>query len=104
MKYLEMKSGKGPAQNKALSGPAANKSDIEPVAVMNDGEPEADAADALEGVQFASPAARAAAQAANLTADAFRRKKKSGAHGFTSADVERIAAANAPETDEEDGA
>lgn len=50
----------------------------------------------LEGVSFASSAARDAAIEAGLTADSFARRRKSSDNGFTKADVERIAEANAP--------
>lgn len=71
----------GAPENKALAGPGENK------------------ADELEGVAFASPAARAAADEAGLTAEAFKRKRKSSDSGFTKADVERIAENTAAEED-----
>jgi hypothetical protein len=55
-------------------------------------------ADGLEGVPFASPVARAAAEEAGLTAESFKRRRKSSEGGFTKGDVERLAAA----TDEGD--
>lgn len=71
-------------ENKALSGPAQNK----------------DGGDALEGVPFASAGARDAAAAAGMSAEHFKRRKRSSERGFTKADVERIAAAT-DEGDEE---
>lgn len=46
----------------------------------------------LDAVAFASPAARAAARDAGMSADAFKWQHKSSEAGFTKADVERIAA------------
>lgn len=69
------KSITGVEANKKLDGPAANK-----------------AADQLEGVSFASPAARAAAVEAGLTAESFKRRRASSESGFNKADVARIAA------------
>lgn len=48
--------------------------------------------DDLDSIVFASPAARTAAEEAELTAADFKRKKKSSENGFTVEDVERIAA------------
>lgn len=62
--------------------------------------PEDTDTDELEGVEFASPAARQAAIAAKLTADSFKRKRRSNEAGFTKADVERIAGASADEDEE----
>jgi hypothetical protein len=70
------KAATGPTENKALSGPAENKGD---------------ATDALSGVAFASDAAYDAAKSANLTAADFKGKKKSGASGYTVADVRKLA-------------
>jgi hypothetical protein len=70
------KAAPGPTENKALSGPAENKGD---------------ATDALSGVAFASDAAYDAAKEAGLTADSFKGKRKSGASGFTIADVRKLA-------------
>jgi hypothetical protein len=47
----------------------------------------------MEWVQFASPAARAAAEEAGLEPKAFKRRRKSSESGFTKADVEQIAGA-----------
>lgn len=57
-------------------------------------------ADKLEGVQFASAAAHAAAADAGLVAEDFKRKRKSSEQGYTKADVERIAG-NREATEEE---
>lgn len=51
----------------------------------------ANAEAAVEGVNFASPAARQAAIDAGLTKENFKRQRKSNDGGFTKADVERIA-------------
>lgn len=45
----------------------------------------------LGGVQFASPAAQAAAAEAGLTSESFASAKASGANGFTVADVRGLA-------------
>jgi pyruvate/2-oxoglutarate dehydrogenase complex dihydrolipoamide acyltransferase (E2) component len=50
-------------------------------------------AEGLDAVAFASPAARKAADEAGMSAEMFKRRRKSGETGFTKADVERIAAA-----------
>jgi hypothetical protein len=70
----ERKAATGPTENKALSGPAENKG-----------------ADTLSGVAFASDAAYDAAKSAGLTTDSFKGKRKSGASGFTVADVRKLA-------------
>lgn len=57
---------------KALSGPAQNKGQT---------------AGALDGIDFASAAARGAAEDAGLTAADFKRAKASSDNGFTAADV-----------------
>lgn len=79
MKYLEAKALRNAPENKALSGPPESKDDSE------DTGP-------LAGVPFASPAARAAAEEAELAADAFKKAQPSGARGFTADDVREIAA------------
>lgn len=71
---LDTKAAAGPAENKAAKGPAENK------------------AGDLDSVDFASPQAKEAAEEAGLTADSFKRRRKSSDGGFTKADVERIAA------------
>jgi hypothetical protein len=45
----------------------------------------------MDAVQFASPAARTAAEEAGLEPKAFKRRRKSSDLGFTKADVEQIA-------------
>lgn len=46
--------------------------------------------DSLEDVQFASASARQAAVDAGMTADHFKRKRRSSEKGFTKADVTRL--------------
>lgn len=67
------KSAPGPATNKSLTPDNENK------------------AGGLDGVAFASAAAEAAAVEAGLDANAFKRRRKSSANGFTVADVQKIA-------------
>lgn len=57
-----------------------------------------DSENTLDSVKFASPQARAAAEEAGLTAESFKRKRKSSEHGFTKEDVENLV----PEDDEDD--
>lgn len=59
--------------------------------------------DALEGVAFASPSAKTKAEEAGLTAESFKRRKKSSDRGFTLADVERIAAATTDADEDAEG-
>lgn len=91
MKYLEAKARRGAPQNKALGGAPENKDETH----EGDG--------AVAGVQFASPAAKTKAEEAGLTAESFKRKRKSSDKGFTLADVERIASASAPDDEETEG-
>lgn len=49
--------------------------------------------DSLDAVEFASQAARDAAEEADLTAEDFKRQEQSSDNGFIKADVERIVAA-----------
>lgn len=72
----ETKAAPGPAENKMLPAQKA--------------APE-NKANALEGVAFASPAAHARAAELGLTADSFKRRRKSSERGYTLADVERVA-------------
>lgn len=83
-------------ERKALSGAPENK--MQPA---DDAAPEnKDAStDALADVTFASPAAHGRATELGLTADSFKRRRKSSDRGFTLADVERVAVATGDDED-----
>lgn len=72
-------------ETKAAAGPPENK-----MLPADQAAPENKAA-GLDGIAFASPQAREAAEAFGLTADSFRRRRKGSDKGFTLADVERVA-------------
>lgn len=91
MKYLEAKALRGGYSNKALGGAPENKQAAE---TGGDVGP-------LDGVDFASPQARTAAEEAGLTAESFKRRKRTSEKGFTVTDVERIAATAGTTEDEE---
>lgn len=84
---------------KAMPGAPADKmrrgADVVP---ENKSDRENTDTDPLDGVDFASGAARDAADDAGLTAAHFKRRRRGSERGFTKEDVERIAAA----TDEAD--
>lgn len=82
---------------KAEAGAPANK------AARTTSTRETTKADALEGVDFASPAAKKAARDAGLTAENFKRRRKTSDGGFNKDDVERIAASVGAQ-DEDDNA
>lgn len=85
MKYLEAK---------ALAGQKALRPQYEDKALK--GAPE-DKNDPLDGVEFASPAARTVAEEAGLTAAAFKGAQPSSERGFTADDVREILASKQPE-------
>jgi hypothetical protein len=72
------KAAPAPGENKAMTPATENKA------------AEAEEADALDGVQFASGAAEDAAREAGLTSDDFKRRRKSSERGFTLADVRKL--------------
>lgn len=87
-------------QQKAAGHPAGGESAEAAQAEATPPGPEAQAAeaetgeeeeDAFEDVKFATAAARKRAEEAGLTADSFKRQRKSSDRGFTVADVKRLA-------------
>lgn len=80
----ERKALAGPAENKTTGLPAGTRR-VDPVGKT------AESGGGLEGVAFASAAAKAAAEEAGLSAEDFKRKRAGSDAGFNKADVERIA-------------
>lgn len=73
--WLEVKSGRGAPENKALRGPQENKGPVNPLA----------------GVVFASDEAAELALEKGLTAGTFAGVEPTGATGYTKADVRKLA-------------